>query len=295
VLSWQGAHLLPDCLHALQRQEPRPHIVVIDNGSTDGTAALVQRDFPDVQLLQLPHNLGYGRGNNEGLQLALDAGAEFVALINNDVEVQPGWLQGLLDAAAERTDAGLFTGTLIFRHEDLVNSTGITIDPYGRARDRDFRTPVAELQRADGPVQGVSGGACLLRSSMLREIGLFDPEYFAYYEDVELSLRAAEKGWASYFVRKAVALHRFGATFGPGSPRQRYLLARGHLRTVALHQPLLKAAALVPGTVAFRLWIKAPLDLLRGRPTHAFAEVRGAASGGLTALRAFADRLRKPR
>src|SRR5205807_4878990 len=141
---------------------------------------------------------------------------------------------------------------LLFRGEEVVNSTGLVIDAFGRARDRDFRVPTAELRRTDGPAAGVSGGAALLRTSMLREVGLFDPAYFAYYEDVDLSLRAARAGSISWYAGTAVARHRFAASFGAGSPRQRYLLGRGHLRTVALHQPALKAAALVPLTAAYR-------------------------------------------
>ena len=73
---------------------------------------------------------------------------------------------------------------------------------------------------------------------MLREVGLFDPGYFAYYEDVDLSLRAARAGWTAFYVREATARHRFAASFGAGSPLQRYLLGVGHLRTLARHQPL---------------------------------------------------------
>jgi len=292
VLTWNGAHLLPDCLQALLPQGAR--VVVVDNGSVDGTAEVVRR-FAGVEYLRLPENLGYGRANNEGIRRALEAGAEFVALINNDVEVGPGWLAKLLQAARAYPQAGLFTGTLLFRDQELVNSTGLTVDRFGRARDRDFRLPLSQLQRQDGPVEGVSGGAALLRASMLSEIGLFDPAYFAYYEDVDLSLRAAKRGWTSWYVRDAVARHRFGATFGAGSPRQRYLLGRGHLRTLALHQPLLKAAALVPLTVAYRAVLKAPLELLRAHPSLAWAELRAAGAGAVEALRALSDRSRRPR
>ena len=293
VLTWNGAHLLPDCLRALGDQTA--HITVIDNASEDGTAELLEREFPSVQHLLLPENIGFGRANNEGIRQALAAGAEFVALINNDVEVAPGWLGKLLDAAREHPEAGLFTGTLLFRDADLVNSTGLEIDAFGRARDRDFRKPLSALSRSDGPVAGVSGGAALLRASMLRDAGLFDPAYFAYYEDVDLSLRAARMGWKSWYVRDAAARHRFGATFGPGSPRQRYLLGRGHLRTLALHQPWLKAAALVPLTIAYRAAVKAPLELLRAHPLHALAELRAAAGGALEAVKAFSDRSRAQR
>ena len=294
VVSWNGAHLLPDCLRALLAQETgaRVHPVVVDNGSTDGTSELLRRDFPAVEHLRLDTNLGYGRANNQALRRALDAGADFVALINNDVELQPGWLERLLEAARAQPQAGLLTGTLLFRDEPAVNSTGLVIDGLGRAMDRDFRVPVRELVREDGPVAGVSGGAALLRASMLREIGLFDPAYFAYYEDAELSLRAARRGFGSWYVREATARHRFSATFGRGTPQQRYLLGRGHLRTVALHQPLYKVAALVPLTVAYRLAFKAPLELLKARPAHALAELRAAGAGLLEVLHALGERRR---
>lgn len=294
VVSWNGAHLLPDCLKALLAQElqARVHAVVVDNGSTDGTIELLRRDFPSVEHLRLDANLGYGRANNQAMRRALDAGADFVALINNDVELEPGWIARLLDAARAQPQAGLFTGTLLFRDEPAVNSTGLVIDGLGRAMDRDFRVPLRDLATRDGPVAGVSGGAALLRTSMLREVGLFDPAYFAYYEDAELSLRAAHRGFTSWYVRAAMARHRFSASFGRGTPQQRYLLGRGHLRTVALHQPLYKVLALVPLTVAYRVAFKAPLELLKARPRLALAELRAAGAGILDVLHALGKRQR---
>ena len=158
--------------------------------------------------------------------------------------------------------------------------------------DRDFYLPLADLRTQDGPVIGVSGGAALLRASMLREVGLFDPGYFAYYEDVDLSLRAGERGFKSWYVRAATARHRFSASFQRGSARQRYLLARGHLKTLGLHQPLLKAAALVPLTVAYRIGVNAPMALLKARPAVAMAELRGAGAGMIDAARALWKRYR---
>jgi N-acetylglucosaminyl-diphospho-decaprenol L-rhamnosyltransferase len=290
VVTWNGAHLLPECLRSLEAQDAPLRITVADNASSDGTASLMAREFPDVLHLVLPENQGYGRANNEAMRRALAGGAEFVALINNDVTLAPDWTSRLLSAADANPTAGLFAGTLLFHAEETVNSTGLEIDAVGRARDRDFRVPFSQLMREDGAVAGVSGGAALLRASMLREVGLFDPAYFAYYEDVDLSLRAARAGWTALYVRDATARHRFAASFGPGSPMQRYLLGVGHLRTLARHQPLFKAAALVPLTIAYRAAVKAPLELLRRHPSLAWAELRAAAAGGAAALRALSDR-----
>lgn len=294
VVSWEGAGLLPSCLAALGASRPPfAEIVVVDNGSIDDSRAILRRNFPSVKLLALPANVGYGRANNEALRCALSSPAEFVALVNNDVELSPDWLRHTLAAAAAHPEAGLFAGTLLFRGEERVNSTGLEIDGFGRARDRDFRLPLPELRREDGPVTGVSGGAALLRVSMLRAIGLFDPDYFAYYEDVDLSLRAAAAGYHSWYVRAALAQHRFGATFGAGSPRQRFLLGRGHLRTLALHQPWPRALALVPLTAAYRALVKAPLELVRLRPALAWAELHAAFSGTAAAVLAAVARARR--
>jgi GT2 family glycosyltransferase len=295
VVTHAGAAWLPDCLRALAAQEVRARleIVVVDNGSADGTPALLRAEFPSVAVLRLPQNQGYARANNAALRRALAAGAEFAALVNDDVEVEPGWLQTLLDGAAAHPEAGLFCGTLLFRGEERINSTGLEIDRFGRARDRDFGVPRARAAREDGPVAGVSGGAALVRCDLLRRTGLFDPGYFAYYEDVDLSLRAARAGSLAWYAGRATARHRFGATAGAGSPRQRFLLGKGHLRTVALHQPALRAAALVPLTAAYRAAVKMPLELLRGRPGLAFAELRAAVAGAAAALGALPTRFRK--
>ena len=130
------------------------------------------------------------------------------------------------------------------------------------------------------------------RSALLFRIGVFDPAYFAYYEDVDLSLRARRAGSICWYVPAAVGDHRFAATLGAGSARQRYLLGRGHLRTLALHQPAFRAAALVPLTAAFRLAVKSPLELLRGRPDLAAAEARAGIDGARAALLALPTRVR---
>jgi N-acetylglucosaminyl-diphospho-decaprenol L-rhamnosyltransferase len=294
VVTHRGAAFLGDCLRALgaEASAARLEIVVVDNASQDGTADLLRDRFPSVTVLRMPENVGYGRANNVALRRALAAGADYCALLNDDVEVERGWLATLVETARRHPEAGLLCGTLLFRDAPTVNSTGLEIDRLGRVRDRDWGVQRDELRRPDGPVGGVSGGAALVRCALLRRIGVFDPAYFAYYEDVDLSLRARRAGSICWYTGAALARHRVGATTGPGSPWQRYLLGRGHLRTLALHQPALRAAALVPLAAAWRVAIGPAAFAFRGRFDLAGAELRAGVSGFAAALRALPVRLR---
>jgi GT2 family glycosyltransferase len=292
VVNWNGAHLLPACLGALGALTTPAHVVVVDNGSTDESAAVVAR-FAGVEWLALGENRGFAAANNVALRRALAAGARWVGLVNTDVVVEPGWLDALVRAGEAHDDAALLTGLLLFADDPgRVNSTGLVIDRLGRAFDRDFGVPLAALRSADGPVGGVSGGAALLRADALQRIGLFDPAYFAYYEDVDLSLRAARQGFRCWYASGARALHGFGQSFGAGSPRQRYLLARNHLRAMTTHFPWGRAAAVAAGMTLLRAGVKAPAELLRGRRAHAAAHLRAAGAGAMAAAEVLAGRVR---
>ncbi len=291
VVNWNGESLLPACLAALGRLTRPAHVLVVDNGSTDGSASAVAA-LPGVEWLPLGQNTGFSPANNAGFRRALAAGARFVATVNPDVRVEPDWLSQLLAAAEAHPEAGILGGLLLFGDEpERVNSTGLVLDWLRRAFDRDFGVPLAELATPDGPVTGVSGGAALYRAETLRRIGLYDPAYFAYYEDVDLSLRAARHEIRSWYVSGARALHGYGKSFGRGSPRQRYLLARNHVRCLATHGPLSLALAAIPALTLLRAFVRAPLELLRGRPAHAWAHFRGAWAGAAAGLSAIVRRL----
>jgi GT2 family glycosyltransferase len=291
VVNWNGAHLLRSCLASLSRLTRPAHVAVVDNGSSDDSAEVVG-SFPDVEWIPLGRNIGFAAANNVGIRLALAAGARWVAIANTDVQVEPDWLERLVEAGDAHPEAGLLGGLLLFEHDPArVNSTGLTLDVLGRARDRDFGVPVSTLETRDGPVTGVSGGAALYRAEALRRIGLFDPAYFAYYEDVDLSLRAAALGIRSWYVSAARARHGYGRSFGNGSPRQRYLLASNHMRAVATHQPLARVLAIAPAVTALRTFLKAPLELVRGRPAYAAAHLRAAFAGILAVAEILPVRL----
>jgi GT2 family glycosyltransferase len=279
VVNWNGAGLLPACLDALHGQTVRAAIVVVDNGSVDSSRAVVAAR-PWAEWLPLGQNTGFAAGANVGIRRALLAGARFVALVNTDVVLAPDWLERLRADADHHRACGLWNGLLLFQDDpERVNSTGLVLDGLLRAKDRDFGLPLAALARADGPIAGVTGGAVLLRASALRATGLLDPAYFAYCEDADLSLRAARDGIGCRFVAGARALHGYARTAGAGSPLQRYLLARNHLRLAARHLPLPLALLLVPALAILRLLLAAPRELLRRRPAHAAAQARAVRDG----------------
>jgi len=292
VVNWNGAHLLPSCLRSLAHLSHPAKVIVVDNGSTDGSAAAVA-SFPGVEWLPLGENTGFAYANNVGMRRALDSGAGWVGVVNPDVELDRDWLLHLLAAGRQHPEVGMLGGLLLFADDPTrVNSTGLVLDALGRARDRDFGTELSALATVDGPVTGATGGAALYRAETLRRVGLFDPAYFAYYEDVDLSLRAAALGVHSYYVSAARGLHGFGKTFGPGSPRQRYLLARNHMRAMATHFPLWKVLLLVPPLVLLRAFVKAPMEFVRGHPAHASAHLHAAVAGSFAAFQVLSRRLR---
>lgn len=294
-MNWNGAHLLGACLDALARQSLPVHVVVVDNGSHDGSEERV-RGRPGVEWRPMGANLGFAGGSNAGIRIALEGGARFVALVNTDVVLEPTWVERLVGDAAAHPEAGIFGGLLLFAHDPgRVNSTGLVMDALGRVRDRDFGAEVATLHREDGPTLGVTGGAVLLRAEALRRVGPLDPAYFAYYEDADLCARARRAGIGCRFVAAARATHGFGSTIGAGSPTQRYLLARNHLRFVATHLPLWKAVPLVLALSVARLAVKPPLELARGRPRHAAAQLRAAWDGARVSWKPLVRRLQRSR
>jgi len=284
VVNWNGAELLPGCLAALTALSHPAHILVVDNGSSDASAAAAAA-FPSVEWLPLGRNLGFAAANNAGFRRALAAGARWIAIVNPDVEVEPLWLEALVSAGEAQPKVGLLGGLLLFADgPSRVNSTGVTLDRFGRARDRDFGVAVTALATHDGPVPAVTGGAALLRADMLRQVGLFDPAYWAYYEDVDLSFRAAQAGFGCWYVSAARARHGFGKTFGVDSPRQRFFLARNHLRFAARHLPAWRSAPIALAFTVLRAGVKAPLELVRGRPALAAAHLRAAVAGARMAV-----------
>lgn len=240
IPTWNGLRHLPDCLLALRPQlRPGDEIIVVDNGSRDGSGEWVRQHAPEVRLLRLPTNRGFAGGTNAGLRVAR---GDLLLLCNDDAFVEPGCVDALVAALAAHPHAGAASGVLLFNHRpDVIASAGIRVTGDGLALDLWASRPVAALPSEPVPIFGATGGLALLRRTLLDDVGLFEEGFFAYLEDADLAWRARLRGWSSVVAPDARARHISSATGGEGSPLKQRLLARNRVRVVVrcLPSPLL--------------------------------------------------------
>jgi len=214
VLSYNGRDDTLAALESLRGIET----VVVDNGSVDGSAAAVAERFPEVELVRAGVNLGFAGGNNVGIRRALDRGAEWVLLVNNDALVEPGLIDALTAAAAARPDAGVLACKVLFADSDRVWYAGAGFDPIlGRSRHEGFGEPDAPGALTD--TRRATGAAMAVSRAAIEAAGLLDEELFLYAEDLEWSLRIADAGFAVVYVPEAKVRHHVSASSGgAGSP-----------------------------------------------------------------------------
>ena len=219
VLSWNGRHHLETCLAALGRQEDPGvpwEILVLDNGSTDGTAEWLRRDPPpglrQLRLIESPVNLGFCAGNN---RLVAEAEGDAVAFLNNDTRPRPEWLSRLVAAfSAAPDDVAAVSGQIVDWDGDRLDFARGAMTFDGHAFQLDYRRP---LERAKVPAEGeellfACGGNLLIRKRSFKEAGGFDEAYFAYLEDVDLGWRLWSGGERVTFAPGAIVHHRSSAT-----------------------------------------------------------------------------------
>lgn len=237
VVNWNRRDLLRLCLQSLKRQEVNQsfEVVVVDNGSNDGSAEMVANEWqgnPLVRIVLNRENRGFCAANNQGFAAS---DTEFVALLNNDAEADPGWLAALASAFEGRPDVGMAASKILV-HEDprRIDKAGHLIYPDGQNRGRGTgELDQGQYDRIE-EVLWPDGCAAMYRRKMLDEIALdqvtgFDEDFFAYADDAELGLRARIAGWKCLYIPRAVVRHHRGATLGLRSSRRLELIERNRV------------------------------------------------------------------
>ncbi|MBV9464120.1 MAG: glycosyltransferase family 2 protein, partial [Verrucomicrobiae bacterium] len=223
IVNWNGRKFLEECFAALRAQTLAPdRILLVDNGSTDGSVDWMKENAPTVEVLALGRNTGFAEGNNIGLRKLFENPPTYVALLNNDTRAEPQWLEALVSELEKDASLGSAASCMVYHSKpEEVNNAGDQPlwDGAGIARgrhrpDEEFAIPAE--------VFGPCGGAALYRLEALRQCALgddyFDSGYFAYNEDVDLSWRLRRRGWKCLYVAGARVLHHHGGSSGRFSP-----------------------------------------------------------------------------
>ena len=261
ILNWNGAGYIRDCLRsALAQTYPRFRVLVVDNGSSDGSRAIVHDEFPEAILLGLPENLHFARGSNAGIRKALeDPDCAHVVTLNNDTRVDPEWLAELVHTATPGV-AMVASKLFLMDRARVLNSTGLCIAPDGSGMDRGWNQPDEGQYDAAFEVFGPTAGAGLYTRAALQAVGLFDEDFLAYYEDLDLAWRIRLAGWEARFAPQAIVHHKFSASFGSVNPMRVYLCERNRIWNLVQNYPWRYAGMAIPWNLARNIAGPLPWD-----------------------------------
>jgi GT2 family glycosyltransferase len=249
ILNWNGRKFLQECLDSLMAQTFRDfETVLVDNGSTDGSAEFVRESYPWVRLVELPENTGFADGNNRGLA-ACDG--EFIVTLNNDTKVAHDFLAELVRAVAGDAQIGMSAAKMRnYYQPERIDAAGLKIGMNGLG----YNIGIGETDAGqyDGAaVFGPCGGAALYRRAMLEEVGFFDADFFAYYEDFDLAWRGRLAGWGCVAAPRALVYHVHSATSGEWSRFKVYQTHRNKWYVIIKNWPLGFLLKRLPGVLVF--------------------------------------------
>ena len=233
MANYNGIQHLKDCMESFENLDypkDKLEVIMVDNCSTDESISFIQKNFPETIILKNDVN-NYVRANNLGIK---SAKGEFVAFINNDVQLDKRWLGELANAMLANTRAGIVGGKILFK-DHRIQSTGHEELPDYYWGDRGFQFDDKGQFENIEEVVSLCGAACLVRKKCFDEVGLFDEDFIMYLEDVDMCLRCAKKGWKILYIPSAIAHHYFRGTSNAGLVR--YFSERNRLFVLAKHFP----------------------------------------------------------
>jgi hypothetical protein len=252
MLCWNDSARVLALMDALARLVPAPdRIIVVDNGSAGDHVARLIAVHPRLTVIELGYNSGFAAAANRGIREALGCGAGWVWLLNTDVELEKDTLASLVNVARSDARCGMAASLLV--------ETGGEVQARGGGRVNLWTGSSRHVIARGEPCHYLTGACLLLRSSMLREIGLFDEAYFFYWEDVDLGFRARKAGWTFAVADAPAVVHLEGSTLGRWSRERWYHMFRGMKRFLFANAPLPRTA------LAVRLFHHSAAMLRHGR------------------------------
>lgn len=210
VPNWNGDEYLDQCLVALKDQTIEHTVFVVDNGSVDNSKEIIENS--GVTGIYLDKNYGFAGGVNRGIERAMEEGFEYVFLLNNDAKAAPDSIEKLYEAIKKDKKIGIATGKFLTFDGKKLDSTGDFYSTWGLPFPRGRGSTDINAYDELTDIFGGTGGASMYRVELFKDIGIFDEDFFAYFEDVDLSFRAQLRGWKAKFVPEAKIFHHIGGT-----------------------------------------------------------------------------------
>lgn len=279
ILNWNGAEMLRKFLPSVVQYSPEATVIVADNGSTDNSLEVLEKEFPDVEVMAFDSNYGFAEGYNKALA---KIETPYTLLLNSDVEVTPGWLTPLLDFMESHPEAAACQPKLLnYNHKEMFEYAGACggfMDslgyPYCRGR------VMSVVEKDEGQYDGAplsvfwaTGAALLVRTRIYNMVGGLDARFFAHQEEIDLCWRLKSRGWGVWCVTDSVVYHLGGATLDKSNPRKTFLNFRNNLLMLYKNLPAERRT----GVLAIRYfldYLAALQMLLSGKRKDALAVVR---------------------
>jgi len=261
VVSWNGRELLRKCLSIFYQNTTNVKcgVVVVDNASNDGSARMLNSDFPSVHVIRNDRNEGFSVANNQGIRYALARGSKYVLLLNNDIEVtDPNWLQKLIAVMESDSKTGVVGCKLLYPDGRIQHAGGVVAIrvPYNRGEEQIDRGQYNRVEFMDF----VTGAVLVIRSDVIRQIGLLDEGFSPLYcEDTDWCLRAKLYGYKVAYTPDPTLIHQCGSSSSKlGKERRAFLFKRSFVRFYLLNyqvKDILKRIALYESREIIRCFI----------------------------------------
>ena len=278
ILNWNGIFLLEKFLPSVVQNSPEATIYVADNASTDASISFIKTFFPSIKILKNESNLGFANGYNEALK---SVDADLYALVNSDIEVTENWLKPIIQTFENEPKTAIVQPKILdYKRKEYFEYAGAAggfIDQYGYpyCRGRIFDTVEKDngQYNDDTEIFWASGACFFIRSTVYKELGGFDGEFFAHQEEIDLCWRAINEGHVIKYNPQSVVFHVGGATLQQGNPKKTFLNFRNSLLMLTKNLPkekmftILISRMLLDGVAAFQF-------LVKGKPKHFLAVLK---------------------
>ncbi len=251
LVNWNSFDLTKDTLESLQQTTYTNYdCIVVDNGSVDGSGDLIEKQFPNCIVLKSSTNKGFTGGNNIGIDYALQQDYEYIMMLNNDVAVEPNFLEPLIAKLDQDDSVGAVQPLIYFHHDrHLIWNAGSTYNTFlGICTTPDYNKKDTQhlFRKKAKQIDWITGCAFMIRASVLKEVGLLKEAFFIYYEDVNLSFRIKAAGYELSYVPSSVIYHIAGMSHktkekgkeGFVSPKVHFLNARNRIWCLKEHTPV---------------------------------------------------------